>query len=1353
MLVLSIILAALPLASERQQSAHAQSATRHAITWDSHSLLIDGKRVLIYSGEFHYFRLPSRAGWVDRLEKMKAAGLNAVSIYFDWGYHSFAPGQYDFSGARDIEYLLRIADRLGLYVIARVGPYMNAEVDAGGLPGWVLTKPLFPRSQAWDGKKARPQYSALYSQYSREWYDHLLPILARHQATDGKSVLLMSIENEYDQTTGSDQYMHDLYGYARADGITVPIFHNDYWFRGDWRNVVDLYGYDSYPYGFQCCHQWYDIHFHGVDTWESHLRNDLHVTQTPMFVSELQGGAFQPWGGQSYDQVAQTFDDGWLTALDQSALAQGTTMLNTYMFAGGTTWGYMSEPGVFSSYDYGAPISEAGQLRPAYYAAHRLGMFLDSFGPSLAGADANSAFATADNPKVVVHARTNSQSGQNFVFLRHGDPGQPELTHLKIQVAGHDVVIPQRPGTAIAVPGHDGELLTANVDVGSLHMNYSTSQVLTSASTDQGQYLILYGPDGTSGETDFVDPGANVQVDHNLGVAVSRKNGELRLNYRHDNHVRTASIQTPQGTVRLVILSTEQASHTWLSHHLIITGPDLITDNARAQPRLSINTSADVRVYGTTSQTQLFVDGRVPSMPDAYMGSVDLGGLGGAPVLRLPQLNTWKFSPEATEISPSFDDSGWQDANRPSSNPNLPSPSTTVADDYGFHYGYVWYRGHFIATGNETGITINARQSYSVYLNGTFLGSGNASLDDPPHAYTTPVTFAFPEGAVRVQQANVISVLTENLGHDEGWLAGPAAQSPQGLLNAQLNGSPAPLTWKIQGAQGGETASDSKRGLFNASGLYGERQGWYQPAYNDSRWPQVSLPDSWTARGVSQPVGWYRSRFGLQTPSDARVSLGLTLPAVGDKATIWLNGWLIGRYWEQRGPQHTFYLPQGILKTRGENVLAIAVWNRGADGGLNSRPLLMNYGSQQLHSLQIRRSLSAPPAGFWHTSGNRIVDQAQHPVRIAAVNWGGMQNRYYVPAGLDVTKLSDLMLRIRTMGFNTIRLPFSDEMVEHNPVVTQHLQANPDLHGLHSLDILDRIVRAAADQNLRVILENHRSTAGADPQENGLWYSDGYPESAWIRDWQQLARRYRNNPTVVGADLRDEPHTGPPGPWSVNTYLRQGATWGAYGGHENPATDWRLAAQRGGNAVLGANPHLLIFVEGIQQYPDQTQPGGLDSYWWGGLLTPAAQFPIQLAVPHQLVYSPHEYGPVKYRMPFFNAHTSYATLANLWEKHWGFLDSAARGQGVPIFIGEFGTCGQSINCVRDAQPGTQGQWFDLWMQFLEQHTEIGWGFWALNGTNTDGHDQPNYLLRPDWHSIRLHALIDRLRDVEAGPSP
>lgn len=388
--------------------------------------------------------------------------------------------------------------------------------------------------------------------------------------------------------------------------------------------------------------------------------------------------------------------------------------------------------------------------------------------------------------------------------------------------------------------------------------------------------------------------------------------------------------------------------------------------------------------------------------------------------------------------------------------------------------------------------------------------------------------------------------------------------------------------------------------------------------------------------------------------------------------------------------------------------------------------------------------------GYWHTAGNRIVDAHGRTVRIAAVNWYGMEDQYFVPEGLGQRPLDALLAQVHDLGFNALRLAVSNQMIESNPVVTAHLDANPQLQGLHALDVLDRIVDAAGRAHVRIILEDHRSSVGQDPDESGLWYTARYPERAWIRDWLTLVGRYRGNPTVVGVDLRNEPHTRPPGPWSLRTYLHQGATWGPYRGKGLPATDWRLAAQRAGNAVLRANPHLLVMVEGIQQYPDPRAPRGVDASWWGSILNPAARYPVQLKIPHQLVYSPHEYGPMKSRLPVFGPRKGYGDLVGFWTKHWAFLDSG-KSLKAPVFIGEFGTCGTDARCVQDTTPGSQGFWFSSLMRYLKTHPEVGWSFWALDGVNPHGKVMLNYIFREDWTAVRLPALIDAFRAVESAP--
>src|SRR5262249_49952677 len=150
---------------------------------------------------------------------------------------------------------------------------------------------------------------------------------------------------------------------------------------------------------------------------------------------------------------------------------------------------------------------------------------------------------------------------------------------------------------------------------------------------------------------------------------------------------------------------------------------------------------------------------------------------------------------------------------------------------------------------------------------------------------------------------------------------------------------------------------------------------------------------------------------------------------------------------------------------------------------------------------------------------------------------------------------SQMLDQMAGAGFNTVRLPYSNELFDpaSKPNGIDFTQ-NPDLAGLTGPQIMDKIVDGITDRGMMVILDRHRPTAYAQSE---LWYTDRVSEDTWIKDWVSLAQHYRNNPLVIGADLHNEP--------------RAGATWG----DGNKATDWRLAAERAGNAVLQANPNWL----------------------------------------------------------------------------------------------------------------------------------------------------------------------------------
>ena len=212
-----------------------------------------------------------------------------------------------------------------------------------------------------------------------------------------------------------------------------------------------------------------------------------------------------------------------------------------------------------------------------------------------------------------------------------------------------------------------------------------------------------------------------------------------------------------------------------------------------------------------------------------------------------------------------------------------------------------------------------------------------------------------------------------------------------------------------------------------------------------------------------------------------------------------------------------------------------------------------------------------------HTAGAQIKNAEGQTVVLTGVNWSGFETTSFAPQGLNVRNYQDMLDQMAHLGFNTLRLPYSNQLFDPASMPTSiNYTLNPDLRGLQGLALMDKIVAGAQKAGLCVILDQHRPDAY---DQSVLWYTPQVPQSRWIHDWVMLAQHYRNNPTVIGADLHNEPEDP--------------ATWG----DGNPATDWRLAAENAGNAVLAVDPHWLIIVEGIAIYKGDSTGGA--AIWRG----------------------------------------------------------------------------------------------------------------------------------------------------------
>ena len=912
---------------------------KHSIAYDKYSLKIDGKREYIWSGEFHPFRLPNPDLWRDMLQKYKANGFNSVSFYFDWAQYSSKQGSYDFNGIRDVDRLLTIAEQEGLYVIARPGPYINAEVDSGGYPGWL-------QNQAGKARTNADDYQAAWEEY----FDAINPIIAKHQLTDGGgSVILYQIENEY--AGGDADYMEELKTAVRADGIDVPLFHNDKGRELRWacgKGAPDLYATDTYP-GTSVTN--YEFLRDGT----SFEPDRCGVGDRPFFWAEFQGGWFQPWGGGLYEDNRDTYGPDFERITYGNNINNHFTMQNLYMAYGGTNIGWTADPNVvYTSYDYHAAFSEPREQTNKVPVLKQQGYLVDAV-KDLRQLDNIPGQIEHSNSKVHVDGDVNPETGAKAFFVRHEDikSTADDSTTLEVDVRDGSYTVPQQPGTGIAVNGKDYKILLAGYDLGDQRLVYSTSEIYTHKRIGDRDVAILHNRKGEAGET-VLRYSSAPQVDVLSGDVSSTYDpatGDLRLNYVADGLSRVRITGGGHGPLDLLLADSSTASTFWKADTaqgpVLVRGGSMLRGVTQNGATLRIEGDSDgpgeLEVFAGPQVRNLFWNGKPARSTATPSGSLVTAVDGPKPV-NLPALTTWKRTVDQPEAEPAFDDSAWQQADHmTTTNPSKPATLPVLyTDDYGFHYGDTWYRGHFTGTGDEKGITVRAGTgkagAWAVWLNGTYLKTVRTSAA----SQESVADLEFPADLVKKGEDNVLSVVVRNMGHNEDGGNNDAHKNPRGILSAAMIGSGSTPTWRIQGARGGEDVLDTTRGVLNNGGLHGERAGYPLPGYPTGTWQSVTNGQASGAPGLS----WYSTDVDLDLPKDQDTPIGLHFG--GDytakyRALVFVNGWNLGQYVNDVGPQRTFYLPQGILRHQGANRISLAVWS---DDGAGPGPVsLTTYGN------------------------------------------------------------------------------------------------------------------------------------------------------------------------------------------------------------------------------------------------------------------------------------------------------------------------------------------------------------------------------------------------------------------------
>ena len=306
--------------------------------------LLDGRPYRVLAGAIHYFRVhPDQ--WADRIHKARLMGLNTIETYVAWNAHEARLGEWNSSGPLDLARFLDLVAAEGMHAIVRPGPYICAEWHNGGLPVWLTSAPGIRL------RESDPEYTA----HLRRHLERVYEIVATRQIDRGGPVILVQIENEYGAYGSDASYLTELVRITRDAGITVPLTTVDQPHPG-------MLAAGSLP------------ELHRTGSFGSQIMERLATLREfqpsgPLMCSEFWDGWFDWWGGEHHTTSAET-----AAAHLEELLAAGASV-NIYMFHGGTNFGLTNGANhkgrylpIVTSYDYDAPLDEAGEPTEKYWA-------------------------------------------------------------------------------------------------------------------------------------------------------------------------------------------------------------------------------------------------------------------------------------------------------------------------------------------------------------------------------------------------------------------------------------------------------------------------------------------------------------------------------------------------------------------------------------------------------------------------------------------------------------------------------------------------------------------------------------------------------------------------------------------------------------------------------------------------------------------------------------------------------------------------------------------------------------------------------------------------------------------------
>ncbi|KAJ3268212.1 hypothetical protein HDV01_003263 [Terramyces sp. JEL0728] len=935
--------------------AFDHEAFGHILNWDQHCFYLHGKPLWVISGEFHYWRLPDKNRWRTILLQYKTAGLNCIRVYFHWGFHSPAEGEYIFEDDRDVEYLFQLCEELELFVLCAPGPYICAETQGGGHPSWLIAK-----------RHVRIRHSLVsffrlydqeYSNYCQEWFRNILPIIQRHQVTSKPKgcVLAVQIENETFELIfgiiplGLSDDMRVLAKCARDLGITVPLFTNDAWEAGSFiaypegKKIfgkdhfgIDLYGFDKYsifapvsspkaallgiPPENSKWEEWDIKEFKAsLDNIEKTVRGyGGAAAQSPLLIPELQGGWFNHHTVKSgYDTTYNYYGKKYTRLILDTVLSQGVTAFNLYMFYGGTNWGTVGDPDVYTSYDYSACIREyglycsKGNIHLSQGRHVRLVIsFVRSFAAEFSRTECQDisirapfTITSSVDDYIAKQRRTIGLHKIYFIFFRNLNMKKPSASTITVNRNNREPL-----QLKSKLPFKQSFIGIADYKTKSgLHLILSTIPIYTRIFTKAGQEIwVVQCDDEINGQLAFygkvacegnLEPVALVELDATV-ISLKKSSGSCKITDEKGGSLVIVAL-TGYNLETLYPVFTEPywgtfdttvAAVFWGCHQFEFIIKDRILEVDAIENDKSVYGISGIDEFKNFVPTEKFGTEYVVEHPLNPIKQEDIELAHHLPDLEFTKKRTLDF----TKI-PWLKLELVKGKTYPLKN----------AIDYCFTSGHVLYKLEFNLSSIPSApltFDINMRHQCALYLNNKLFGGhltyslslfrpGGKSGPDFGRFYGWESYDLHPNDLVRGK--NEIICIVESLGM--GRQPGPSndIRTPRGILDAKIK-SVKDIKWFIAGIDVRGTKNP-----FNLSGL---------PLDDEDTWTNLEKPlKNILPSNILVPT-WFEGKFTASTKKDIIAPLRLIVRGT-NMAYIFINGIFIARYYGSIGPQESFYIP------------------------------------------------------------------------------------------------------------------------------------------------------------------------------------------------------------------------------------------------------------------------------------------------------------------------------------------------------------------------------------------------------------------------------------------------------------